>query len=298
MPSKHLTTAMPRRDWRRLLVLFSAVAVLGGSVEAAEGGEPHGGRLQFVRALIEESSAAKRVAASTSAEAKAKREQARELHRDAEAAHAKGDHARAEQLLGEAAKTMFEAVRLAEGNGDATARKEKDFEARMASIDALEAAYERVCEEKKCPDAERAEVRRHVHARVDEAKRRRSKGEIDAARRSLDEAYVAIKVAIEHRRGGDTLVRSLVFANKEEEYRYELDRNDTHRMLITVLVGDRTRAGAVETVRRLVEEAATLRARAESEAAASRYEDAVRSLEASTRELQKALRGAGIYIPG
>ena len=37
-------------------------------------------------------------------------------------------------------------------------------------------------------------------------------------------------------RSGDTLVRSLNFASKEEEYRYEIDRNDTHQMLIKVLV--------------------------------------------------------------
>lgn len=292
-----------RRGRRWIVCGMLAVSLWSGAAAAGapDGGDGHGGRLQFVRSLIEESSAAKRVAASQSVEARNAREKARSLHREAEAAHAAGDHARTDQLLGQASKTMFEAVRLAESaqsDGTTAAKKEKDFDARLASIEALVAAYDRVCDEKKCPDGERTEVRRQVGGRVNEARRSRTQGDIDAARSRLDQAYVAIKVAIEHRRGGDTLVRSLQFRNKEEEYRYELDRNDTHRMLITVLVGDKAGAAGAGTMQKLLEQAAQFRAQAEKEAAGGRFDAAVESLEAATKELQKALRGAGIYIPG
>ena len=44
---------------------------------------------------------------------------------------------------------------------------------------------------------------------------------------------------LEALRGGDTLVRTLTFESKEEEYAYELDRNETHEMLLRVLVEER-----------------------------------------------------------
>jgi DNA-directed RNA polymerase subunit L len=99
-------------------------------------------------------------------------------------------------------------------------------------------------------------------------------------------------------RGGDTIVRTLNFASKAEEYLYEIDRNDAHRMLVQMLLKDK-RGGATDTmVDHAVAEAARLRAQAEDEAGRRNHEAAVRTLEESTRELVKAIRGAGVYIPG
>ena len=95
-------------------------------------------------------------------------------------------------------------------------------------------------------------------------------------------------------RGGDTLVRSLTFASAEEEYHYEIDRNDTHRMLLNVLIEPaRTSQVAPGT-----QQAAVLRGNAESAAQAKDFKAAVRLLEDSTRELVRAIRTAGVYIPG
>lgn len=276
--------------------LLLLVGLMAGA--AAEDPPPHGGRLQFVLALIEESSAARRVEASGNVAAKAMREQARELHRKALAAHAAGDHAGADTLLAQASKLMFEAVHLADQDGAVDTKKERDFDSRLASVEALSAAFERICDEKKCDAAMRGQVRQGVAERAARAKDLRRDGYIDKARPALDEAYVAIKVAIEHQRGGDTLVRSLNFSTKEEEYLYELDRNDTHKMLIRLLMEGKAGSDATDETRGFLDQAAVLRVRAEKEAAGKRFEAAIEALESSTREYQRALRGAGIYIPG
>ena len=91
-------------------------------------------------------------------------------------------------------------------------------------------------------------------------------------------------------------MRSLHFANKEEEYHYEVDRNDTHRMLVTVLLSDKPAASA--GVQPLVQRAAQLRLQAEAAATRSEFSAAIEILEESTRELVRAIRGAGVYIPG
>jgi hypothetical protein len=94
-------------------------------------------------------------------------------------------------------------------------------------------------------------------------------------------------------------VRSLNFATKEEEYHYEVDRNDTHRMLVQMLLKDKRGGAAVDSmVEQSVTAAAQLRTQADEQASRRDHETAVKTLEQSTRELVKAIRGAGVYIPG
>ena len=97
-------------------------------------------RIANVSRLIEESSGAKRVEDSGNAEALARREQARKLLQQARTARDSGDAARASALLGEASRSMFDAVRLA-GIPDSMTRKDvSDFDDRVRSIEALTAA--------------------------------------------------------------------------------------------------------------------------------------------------------------
>jgi len=101
-------------------------------------------------------------------------------------------------------------------------------------------------------------------------------------------------------RRGDTLVRSLNFATKREEYDYEIDRNDTHRMLVNVLLEERRASNPAldRSVRNFLDEAARLRGEAEQQAQKGGFDAAIKTLEDSTRELVRAIRGAGVYIPG
>jgi len=100
-------------------------------------------------------------------------------------------------------------------------------------------------------------------------------------------------------RQGDTLVRSLNFASKEEEYVYELDRNDTHQMLIKVLLDEKRGSGSIDgMLKGYVDKAQALRGQAQSAAQRKDWTDGIRLLEESTAELVRAIRNAGIYIPG
>jgi hypothetical protein len=124
-------------------------------------------------------------------------------------------------------------------------------------------------------------------------------GNLVEGRRALDQAYLAVKTAAIGLRDGDTVVRSLNFASKRDEYLYEIDRNDTHRMLVQMLLKDkRGSAGVDAMVEESMSAAATLRTKAEEQASRQEHDAAVRTLEQSTRELVKAIRGAGVYIPG
>ena len=253
-------------------------------------------RLVSVGRLIEASSGARQVESSGDPQAQAARTRAKVLHRQAEQAFAAADYASATRLLDEAAKAMFEGVRKA-SPGEVLGEKERrDFESRLASTQSLLDAQRRIANEKGIA-ARDAELVKRIESLLAEARRLAGAGDVTAARVSLDQAYLLAKASVGSMRSGDTLVRSVSFASKEEEYRYEIDRNDTHRMLIDVLGRDRGRQGdpALETA---VREAGRLRTAAEEQAARGDYAGGIRTLDESTRELVRAIRGMGVYIPG
>lgn len=183
---------------------------------------------------------------------------------------------------------MLQAARLAAPEKLLAERAKADFDARMESARALLAAQKRVSSEKGAGD----EATRRAEQRLDAALRLRQEGHVDAAREQLEQAYLIAKTSLGALRQGDTLVRSLSFDSKEEEYRYELDRNDTHQMLLRLLL-----EGKQSALAEPVERARKLRAQAEEGAARGDHAAAVKLLEESTIELVRAIRSAGVYIP-
>jgi hypothetical protein len=252
-------------------------------------------RLQSVATLIETSSAARQIESSGDAAARAKRDTARLVHREAVAAFGGGDLAASARLLDQAAREMMQGARLARPDQVNGEKKKQDFEARLESARALLAAQQRIVKEKGA-GKEAQEVARSIEAQIADAQKLAGAGRDDDARALLDRAYVTARVSIESLRRGDTLVRSLNFANKREEYDYEIDRNDTHRMLIKVLLSDRREAAGL--MQPFVDKAAVLRGEAEARAKGGDHDSAVKSLEDSTRELVRAIRAGGLYIPG
>jgi hypothetical protein len=280
----------------KLLSMALLVVLAAGAAHAGQTGT----RLQSVEKLLETSSAAQQIKGSDNQAAKDKHGQAIELFDRAKLADSKGDEQQAADLLKQATKAMFEATRMIKKDESFMAKDLRDFDERKASVDALCKAYENIAREKGLDSATENELHAFVHKRVDQAEALKQEERLKEGRKMLDEAYVAAKVAIEHLRGGETLVRSLNFASSEEEYHYEIDRNDTHRMLVDVLLKEKMKTnGGIETmVNKFMGRADELRARADEQASDGEYENAVTTLEQSTKEIVRAIRSAGIYIPG
>ena len=248
--------------------------------------------------LVEQSSAARQVDESGNAAAKEKRERSRQLLGEARTALAAGDVLAAHRLVDSAARTMMEAVRMSAPDQVNAGKDRSDFEARLASTKALIEAQQRIATEKGT-GARNGELVHRIDAMVSEAQRHAAAGRMSEARRMIDQAYGASRAAIGGMRGGDTLVRSLNFASKEEEYAYEIDRNDTHRMLVQVLLQDKRGAASTDAmVDRALKSAGDLRRQAEEQAGRREFDAGVRTLEESTRELVRAIRSAGVFIPG
>jgi len=283
------------------LGVVSAVPAWSGETAAAgqtAAHDPHDSRLRFIHKLIEDSSAARQVRANTEPEVRELYDKAHEYYEKAARMHAAGDHDATDEALMQATETMFMAVRLAEQRRQVADKAQRDLDRQIASVKALLDAHRRIANEKG-NGAGNQELRDAAETKLKAAEQLRSRGDLKEARRYLGEAYVAVKLAVSELREGDTLVRSLNFATKEEEYRYEVDRNDTHKMLVRLLLKEKVKSESSRNmVQSFVDKAARLRAEARAQAAKGDYEAAVETMEQSTRELVRAIRGAGIFIPG
>lgn len=252
-------------------------------------------RVQSVGTLIESSSAARQVDSSGDAAARDKRDNARLMHREAVAALAAGDLPSAVKLLDQATREMMDGARLARPEQVVGEKARRDFDARLDSVRALLVAQRRIAQEKSA-GAQAQDATRSIESQLAEAEHLAGAGRVPEARGVLDRAYLTARVSIATLRRGDTLVRSLSFASPREEYDYEIDRNDTHRMLIKVLLADRK--DAAPALQPFIDKATALRGDAEAEARRGDHLAAIRTLEESTRELVRAIRAGGIYIPG
>jgi hypothetical protein len=284
---------------KHVVRIAASVIVLLSGMAGAQDRETLERRLQSVGTLIESSSAARQIESSGDAAARSKRDNARLMHREADATLRAGDLPAATRMLDLAAREMMAGVRLAKPEQVTGEKARRDFDARLESAQALLAAQQRITQEKSA-GREAQDATRSIEQWIAQAQKLASQERIGEARTVIDRAYLTARVSIESLRRGDTLVRSLNFASKRDEYDYEIDRNDTHRMLIGVLLAERKdAAGAMPaSMQVFIDKAATLRSDAQAQAGRGEHAAAVKLLEDSTRELVRAIRSGGIYIPG
>ncbi len=251
-------------------------------------------RIDNVRNLVHSSSGSKRVEKGDSEAKQFKADANAHLER-AEQLFKSGDMEGANNALHESTMSMFKAIRKVGLGKPGTDKLLQDYRDRRNSLNALVDALERVAKEKKTSPVGLSEIGN----KAINADKLAESGDIKQARILLDEAYESVKLEVEMLRSGDTLVRTLEFASEEEEYIYELDRNDTHQMLVTLLLEDKKIDATVqEQVDAYLAEADVFRTKALTESDAGHYGKGIQLLEESTKQLVKAIRRAGVYIPG
>lgn len=282
-------------------VLVGMIIALSGTGDVrAESATPQNveTRLGYVQRLLTESSAAKKVDQSGDSQAIAIKADAQAHFDRATEFHAAGDEDSAEAELREAIRLLTEAARAANGEVAVTPKQSNDYGQRRDSVEALSKAHDRIATEKGLDDMNR-ELQARVAADLSTSDAMLEEGKAGEARAKLDDTYEAVKSSLESLRGGDTLLRELNFETKEDEYLYELDRNDTHQMLVHVLFAEKMESSPMRaTAEGFIDTAAAMRVDAEDAAAKKKYEEAIELLEKSTKELIRAIRSAGVYIPG
>lgn len=255
-----------------------------------------GQNIQFVEQLVNHSSAATQISQGDNAEAKALQEQAKHELEKAKRAQESGDTQAVSDALNKAKGAMFQAMRLS-GEKVVKEKQQKDFNTRVQSVNALLEAHKRIRTEKNLAQPAQ-DVEEHVITEIQKAHAEFNKGQIAKAIELADAAYLSVKLSVTRLRDGDTLVRELHFETKQDEYQYELERNKTHQILVNVVLKEKISAQMSMLMKIPMAKAEELHKQAEQEAAKGDYDKAIETLDQSTQQIIRAIRMAGIYIPG
>ena len=287
---------MNKKSILKILTMILGSLISNAYAQATQEGVAN--RLTQIDKLLNQSSAAKQVIKSSSSEAKQKHQLALELHQQADEKYGQGEYQTAVELLKQSTVLMFEAIKLATPESRSKKQIVANYILRRESVLALRNAFNRISDENNEMEDKR-KVNHQLDRLTSKADDLLQEGQGAEARIEIDKAYHLLKVTIDSIRSGQTLVRSLQFDSKKDEYLYEIDRNDTYGMLINLLVDKKQKTDTMQTkIDDFIAEADQFRQQAEAYAGDEAFDQAIQLLELSTSQLVHAIRVAGIYIPG
>lgn len=255
-------------------------------------------RLHALGELIERSSVSKQILSGKNEASLQKYKLARSLREQAIIVYREGKYDETAMLIEKSKKALFDAAKLSGSRESSKDKERRSYDAMKRSMNAMLEAMERIGAEKgnKKQVEPIAEKSRKLIKQADQLV---SSGKEKEGIVLLGKAMHEIDTEISKMRSGDTLTRSLSFATPQEEYRYELERNDTHMMLINVYLAEKPVDGEARgKIDQHLEGAKAFRIKAEEMALAGKYQDAIREMESSTVNIIRAIRATGVYIPG
>lgn len=268
--------------------LFAALLSLSA---AAQETDPNLRSIESTRTLIEKSSSAQQIDRSKVPEALAKRDEARALLKQAEAAQQKGNIADMNKLLTDAKKVLFAAVKLANPEQVTGEKKVRDYETRLGSVKVLRDALARLGGSKNATAVKEADVQLADAAKLAAEKK------YDLALVSVEKAYAAIKTAnVEQRDHTEVVDDSKNFKTKEDEYKYEIGRNNEYQQLSEAVLSNMKPEQAA-MYKAVGEKALGMRKEADGSAGSGDFAAAVAGAEKSTAEYKKIIRAGGIPVP-
>ncbi len=249
--------------------------------------EQVGNWMESLGRLFEESPSAKNIVASGNTQAIALLEEARALRHEAKQVFDSGDIVKPQALLNKAAASFIQAARMSTPKPDPIKLK-ADLDDRIEKVTSLFEAYKRSVGEK--PAAGVVATLRSIEAALANAGQQSAAGMFVEGRVAVDKALLLTRAA------SDSEAK---YASPEDEYRHALERNDTHQMLIRLLLGEkRSEAEVDSSVKGNMEKASALRGQADAAAERKNYVDAIKMLGESTVELVQAIRKVGVSLPG
>jgi hypothetical protein len=252
-------------------------------------GSSYDNEIKLVETLLTKSSAAKRVREGGDAAALAELKKAEHLFQAAK----EGKESKALALLSQAKQALFTAMRHA---AKPAPRDGASHASLQKTTRVMLDAYQRILQEKSLRDT--GNVAAEVRAQLDLSESYSEREDSILAEQTAAAAFHRVREAIVGLRSGDTLIRSLHFESPADEYRYEVDRNQTHELLVKLLVQKQSLSSAeLENIQRLLVTARLLRKQATAQAEEGNYSSAINALEESTQYIIRAIRAAGIYIP-
>lgn len=243
--------------------------------------------------------AAKTIAASGDREAIAALDKAKNLIEEAKTSSDGGRYKDADDKLNQALALINDNARRLTLGSVGAERAKVLFERRRHAVETFLNAYKRVSSDPKADSSQMPkEHAAWIGEKLAEADALAGKGQYADAQAPLEAAYERTRGLIRTMRAGQTLTRSLDFATPEEEYQYELKRNDSLFALLEFAIVEKNPSGrVVERIHQNREKARGVRSGAEAKAKAGDHPGAIAELNSATKVLLQAIRMSGIFVP-
>ena len=273
----------------------------GQILNAAESRYGFTDRLNTARALLV---ASRRIGAES---VRFRVDHAESILNEAQEAKAQGDEARAKEKLDQAYRILKSGIqhsvnaRTAQQSAPPP-KKELDVDSThrrlylnlRSSTQALLLAAERINKESGGTSAEINSIK----VAMDNSQRLFEAEHYALAYETLHLAYGHLQSAIGGMRDGKIIVRKIEFTDAQEEFLYEIERNNTYKLLIEFLVEKRKDdTDLAEHAKAAMVTAIEFRQRASRTAKKGAYKEAIKLMGKSTRELVKTIRMSGVSLP-
>jgi hypothetical protein len=252
-------------------------------------------KLAFVRQMLADSPAARRIAASDSAAAKQHLEDGRTEYERADAALASGDLAGAETAANAAIWALGRARQLVPDDMRRAISDRVRYAQLLLSTERMVPTYRAHLARaglNHAPDLEAA------LGLVEQARMLAAAERLGEANRALLQAERHLLVGLSRTIADRTLVYSAHFDSPEKEFDYELDRFRSHVELVPIALDEfKPGAGERAQVEALLAQGQALRAQAVAEAKGRQFAGGLATIRAATQSVQRALSAAGLVIP-
>ena len=280
-----------------IAVLMVITLLSGGGALAASDDDRYNAtynKIKLLNWLVSDSPISKRVENGDDEEAKKQLKRSQEISGQAVEHNEKGEFELAEVHINEGLKLMTKLSRRVKDQDKVRQARIELYKQVKDHVDMFIVAFDRIAEEKGEDSVRNLLDRDQLDAIMSKAENAHNDDELALANHLMRQAADMVDNALSDARHEDVLLHELTFESLEEEYAYEVNRNESYVKLIDLMQKKTEPSQASASyVQKLVKENEQLRAQADALAREGELEQGILVLEKGTDRLSRALRLSG-----
>lgn len=277
--------------------LITILLLYGGSASATSDSDRYSSvynKIKLLDWLVHDSPTSQRIEDSENDEAKQQLKRSQEMWQQAVEHNEAGEYELAEGHINEGLKLMTSVSRTVKDLDRVKQARIELYKQVKEHVEMFITAFDRIAEEKGEDQIRSMLDREKLDNIMYSAESMYEEDELVLANHLIGQAADMVDNALSDARHEDVLLHELTFESLEEEYAYEVDRNQSYVKLIGLMQKKTTPSQASASyVRKLVEENALLREQADALAGKGDLEQGISVLEKGTDKLSRALRVSG-----
>lgn len=248
-------------------------------------------KLDYAEGVLMNSQSVKRIESSSNVDAKGKLDLAREKYREARSAQQNGEFEKAGDLANQALRLVTTAAQMVPNQLQDNDKNKRRYQELSHQI----MTYSQWHSSSSAVQQAESEEKSKIKALTEKARGLAEQDDYPQANELLSNVLGIVIMKANSGLKSRTFTYDLNFETPIDEYKYELTRNDDYLRLIPVAITQKQpSAGIRNLMDRFIEKSRIFRHDAEAQFEAKQFEHAVKSMQASSEELIRALKLAGV----